>query len=228
MNNEFENIQVTMDGFSEILSELKTEIQSSKKTDDGESALKIDLLNKIIQIIDESKKGITIEELKAYSSEVVATMRQLQDEANGSFSQFLNEKIVELDKIAKQPSIVKNHYTIDFKSSKTFIAVILISLGLLCSLFGNYNQYQENSRLTDNDLKYRFIKMKNGILPNEITRLENFFYYPDSAYVVDNIRKRVIDYEHRMEEQARKIEQKRQNEENITRLDKEIDNLNIN
>ncbi|MDR2949481.1 MAG: hypothetical protein LBV71_09770 [Prevotella sp.] len=228
MNNEFENIQVTMDGFSEILSELKSEIQSSKKTDDGESALKIDLLNKIIQTIDESKKGITAEELKTYSSEVVATMRQLQDEANNSFSEFLNEKIVELEKIAKQPSIVKNHYTIDFKSSKTFIAIILISLGLLCSLFGNYNQYQENNRLTQNDLKYRFIKMKNGILPNEITRLENFFFYPDSTYVVDNIRKRVSDYEHRLQEQARKLEQKKQNEENIKRLDKEIDNLNIN
>ncbi len=61
MNNEFENIQITMDGFSEILSELKSEIQSSKKNDNGESALKIDLLNKIIQTIDESKKGITAE-----------------------------------------------------------------------------------------------------------------------------------------------------------------------
>jgi hypothetical protein len=228
MNNEFENIQITMDGFSEILSELKSEIQSSKKTDDGESALKIDLLNKIIQIIDESKKGITAEELKAYSTAMVATMRQLQNEANNSFSEFLNEKISQIEKIAKQPSIVKNHYTIDFKSSKTFIVVIFLSLSLFCSLFGNYNQYQENSRLVQNDLKYRFIKMNNGILPDEITRLENFFYYPDSAYVVDNIRKSVISFEHRMEEQSRKLEQKKQNEENIKRLDSEIDNLNIN
>ncbi len=54
-NNEFENIQITMDGFSEILSELKTEIQSLKKNDNGESALKIDLLDKIVLTIDESK-----------------------------------------------------------------------------------------------------------------------------------------------------------------------------
>ncbi len=166
--------------------------------------------------------------MKAYSTTIVATMRQLQDEANGSFSRFLNEKISALEKMAKQPSIVKNHYTIDFKSSKTFIAVIFLSLSLFCSLFGNYNQYQENSRLVQNDLKYRFIKMKNGILPDGITRLENFFYYSDSAYVVDNIRKSVIDFEHRLQEQTRKLEQKKQNEENIKRLDKEIDNLNIN
>lgn len=225
MNDKIDNIQITMDGFSEILSEIMIEIRSSKKADNGESALTADLLNKIVQTIDESKKGVTGEELKAYTAAMIATMRQLQDEANNSFSEFLNEKIAQLETVAKQPSLIKNQYIIDFKSSKAVIAIILLSLGLFGSLFGNYNQYQENSRLTDNDLKYRFVKMKNGILPNEITRLENFFYYPDSASVVKNIRKSVIDYEHRMEEQARKQEQKKQNEENIKRLDSEIQEL---
>ncbi|MFV0340502.1 MAG: hypothetical protein ACK5MA_07780 [Parachlamydiaceae bacterium] len=227
MNDKIDNIQITMDGFSEILSEIMIEIRSLKKVDSGESALTTDLLNKIVQTIDESKKGVTGEELKAYTAAMIATMRQLQDEANNSFSEFLNEKIAQLETVAKQPSIVKNQYIIDFKSSKAVIAIIFLSLGLFCSLFGNYNQYQENSRLTDNDLKYRFVKMKNGILPNEITRLENFFYYPDSAYVVSNIRKNVIDYEHRLQEQARKQEQKKQNEENIKRLDSEIQELNV-
>ncbi len=229
MNDKIDNIQITMDGFSEILSEIMIEIRSLKKVDSGsgESALNADLLNKIVQTIDESKKGVTGEELKAYTAAMIATMRQLQDEANNSFSEFLNEKIAQLEIVAKQPSLVKNQYTIDFKSSKTVIAILFLSLGLFCSLFGNYNQYQENRRLTDNDLKYRFVKMKNGILPNEITRLENFFYYPDSAYVVSNIRKSVIDYEHRLQEQVRKQEQKKQNEETIHRLDKEIKELNV-
>ncbi|MDR1501938.1 MAG: hypothetical protein LBT43_05730 [Prevotella sp.] len=227
MNDKIDNIQITMDGFSEILSEIMIEIRSLKKADNGESALTADLLNKIVQTIDESKKGVTGEELKTYTAAMIATMRQLQDEANNSFSEFLNGKIAQLETVAKQPSILKNQYTIDFKSSKAVIAIIFLSLGLLCSLFGNYNQYQENIRLTDNDLKYRFVKMKNGILPNEITRLENFFYYPDSASVVKNIRKSVIDYEHRLQEQARKQEQKKQNEENIKRLDSEIKELNV-
>lgn len=227
MNDKIDNIQITMDGFSEILSEIMIEIRSLKKADDGESALKVDLLNKIVQTIDESKKGVTGEELKAYTAAMIATMRQLQDEANNSFSEFLNEKIGQLEIISKQPSIVKNQYTIDFKSSKTVIAVIFLSLGLFCSLFGNYNQYQENSRLTDNDLKYRFVKMKNGIFPNEITRLENFFFYSDSAYVVNNIRKSVIDYEYRLQEQARKLQQKRKSEKTIDKLDREIERLNI-
>lgn len=226
MNDKIDNIQITVDGFSEILSEIMIEIRSLKKTDNGESALTADLLNKIVQIIDESKKGVTGEELKAYTAAMIATMQQLQDEANNSFSEFLNTKIAQLETVAKQPSIVKNQYTIDIKSSKAVIAIVFLSLGLFCSLFGNYKQYQKNSRLTDNDLKYRFVKMKNGILPNEITRLENFFYYPDSASIVKNIRKSVINYEHRLQEQARKQEQKKQNEENIKRLDSEIQELN--
>lgn len=225
MSDKIDNIQITMDGFSEILSEIMIEIRSLKKADDGESALTTDLLNKIVQTIDESKKGVTGEELKACAAAMIATMRQLQDEATNSFSEFLNEKIAQLETVAKQPSLVKNQYTIDFKSSKAAIAIIFLSLGLFCSLFGNYNQYQENNRLTDNDLKYRFVKMKNGILPNEITRLENFFYYSDSAYVVNNIRKSVINYEHRLQEQARKLEEKRKSEETIDKLDKEIESL---
>ena len=227
MNDKIDNIQISMDGFSEILSGIMIEIRSLKREDNGESALTADLLNKIVQTIDESKKGVTGEELKAYTAAMIATMRQLQDEANNSFSEFLNEKIAQLEIVAKQPSLVKNQYTIDFKSSKTVIAILFLSLGLFCSLFGNYNQYQENRRLTDNDLKYRFVKMKNGILPNEITRLENFFYYSDSAYVVNNIRKSVINYEHRLQEQARKLEEKRKSEETIDKLDKEIESLNI-
>lgn len=225
MDNQFETLQITMDGFAEILSEIQTVVQSLKDNGNGDAALNTDLLNKIIQTIDDSKKGITAEELKAYSSAVIDTAQQLQDEANASFSLFLNEKIAELEQIAKQPSVVKNHYEIDFKSSRMFITVLFISLGLLCSLCGNYNQYQKNQQLTDNDLKYRLVKMKNGILPDEITRLENFFYYPDSAYVIENIRKDVIDYEHRMVEQARKLEQKRQSEETIDKLDREIEKL---
>ena len=49
MNDKIDNIQITMDGFSEILSEIMIEIRSLKKADNVESALNTDLLNKIVQ-----------------------------------------------------------------------------------------------------------------------------------------------------------------------------------
>ena len=231
MKKEEENIdiQIVFDGFAQTLEEIKSELikQNDNNQVDTQSALNTDLLNKIAETIEQAKKAIDEEDLKKFLNVVISVTTELQERANKASAEFLNQKIAELKELVKQPTIIEKRYSIDFKSSKIFIAIIFLSLGLFCSLFGNYSQYQENNRLTDNDLKYRFVKMKNGILPNEITRLENFFYYPDSAYVVNNIRKSVIDYEHRMQEQARKQEQKKQNEEIIHRLDKEIKELNV-
>lgn len=231
MKKEEENIdiQIVFDGFAQTLEEIKSELikQNDNNQVDTQSALNTDLLNKIAETIEQAKKAIDEEDLKKFLNVVISVTTELQERANKASAEFLNQKIAELKELVKQPTIIEKRYSIDFKSSKIFIAIIFLSLGLFCSLFGNYSQYQENNRLTDNDLKYRFVKMKNGILPNEITRLENFFYYPDSAYVVNNIRKSVIDYEHRMQEQARKQEQKKQNEEIIHRLDKEIKKLNV-
>lgn len=231
MKKEEENIdiQIVFDGFAQTLEEIKSELiqQNDNNQVDTQSALNTDLLNKIAETIEQAKKAIDEEDLKKFLNIVINITTELQERANKASAEFLNQKIAELKELVKQPTIIEKRYSIDFKSSKIFITIIFLSLGLFCSLLGNYSQYQENSRLTDNDLKYRFVKMKNGILPNEITRLENFFYYPDSAYVVENIRKSVIDYEHRLQEQARKQEQKKQNEEIIHRLDKEIKELNV-
>lgn len=231
MKKEEENIdiQIVFDGFAQTLEEIKSELiqQNDNNQVDTQSALNTDLLNKIAETIEQAKKAIDEEDLKKFLNVVISVTTELQERANKASAEFLNQKIAELKELVKQPTIIEKRYSIDFKSSKIFIAIIFLSLGLFCSLFGNYSQYQENSRLTDNDLKYRFVKMKNGILPNEITRLENFFYYPDSASIVKNIRKSVIDYEHRVQEQARKQEQKKRNEENIKRLDNEIQELNV-
>lgn len=226
MKNDNENIdmQLAIDGITQTLEEIK-EAVLSKRDDDSSSALTVDLLNKISETIDNAKKAINEEDLKKFLNVVISVTTELQEKANKAFAEFLNQKIEELREIAKQPSVVQNHYSIDFKSSKMFIVVVLVSIALLGSLFGNYSLYQKNKQLTDNNLKYRYIKMKNGIFPDEISRLENFFYYQDSAYVVKNIRKDVIDYEHRIKEQARILKLKRQQEKSIEKLDKEIERL---
>lgn len=212
------DIQVSIDAISQVIEEINEKLTYRSNP---ESALTADLLNKVSETIEQAKKAVDEEDLKKFLNIVISVTTELQEQANKVSAEFLNQKVAEINELVKQPSVVINKYSIDFKSSKTFITIIFLSVGLVCSLFGNYNQYQENSRLADNDLKYRFVKMKNGILPAEITRLENFFFYSDSAYVVNNIRKSVIDYEHRLQEQ------KKQNEETIHRLDKEIEELNV-
>lgn len=219
-------LQISIDGFSQTLEEIKEAVLSKNNDNsNGNSALTVDLLNKIAETIDNTKIAINEEDLKKFLNVVISVTTQLQERANKASAEFLDQKIAELNEIVKQPSIVRNHYSIDFKSSKTVIVIIFVSMALLGSLFGNYKLHEKNKLLADNDLKYRYIKMKNGIFPDEISRLENFFYYSDSAYVVENIRKDVIDYEHRIKEQARILELKRQQEESIEKLEKEIEKL---
>jgi len=66
-------------------------------------------------------------------------------------------------------------YTIDFKSSKTFIAIILLCLGMGGLPYVNYSQYQENKQLRWNDVKYRYVQMKGGIITDDILYLNNSF-----------------------------------------------------
>lgn len=217
MNDKIDNIQITMDGFSEILSEIMIEIRSLKKADDRESALTADLLNKIVQTIDESKKGVTGEELKAYTAAMITTMRQLQDKANNSFSEFLNEKIAQLETVSKQPSIVKNQYTIDFKSSKTFIAIIFLFFCIGGSLYFNYNQFRENKILKSNDIKYRYVQMKGRISYDSIVYLNKS--YAERVQYRDSIKKDILEFESL-------IKQKIYNESINNRNEKE--NIQIN
>lgn len=228
-NDNQEELQLVLDSVVQALSDIKEELSviRDNETNSTKSALNTDLLNKISDTIDNAKKAINEEDLKKFLNAVIAAEIALREKADKAFIEFLNQKIKEISQFAKRPTIIKNHYSIDFKSSKTFIAIVILCLGIGISLYFNYNQFQENKQLADNDLKYRFIKMKNGIIPEDIERLENFFFYSDSIYVVNNIRKKVIDYEYRLKEQVRRQEQKKRSEEEIEKLDKEIELLNI-
>ena len=148
------------------------------------------------------------------------------DDTNSEFNHDgLNERLNELMQSVKEPRTVNNRYTIDFKSSRTFIVILFLSLVILLSTFLHYKQYDNNKKLKANDLKYRYIKMQGGIRGNDIDRLENFFYYPDSSYMIMNIKKYVLDHEHRVEQQIRMQEQIKRNEERNQKLKNEMDKL---
>ncbi len=220
-----------MDGFEGILSEIKDElVKINKKNEQGnqsniESALNTDLLNKISDTIGQAKKAITAEELKVYNETIVSMIRQAQQEANESFAKFLDEKVEELRQIAQMPSIVRNEYLIDLKKSRNFIAIVLISLGLLCSLFGNYNQYKSNNELTDADWKYRFVKMNGGIYRDDLAHLERMFGSSDSIKRVKALKGQILDHELKMREWIEKQEQIDSNNKENEKLGGEIEKL---
>lgn len=59
-------------------------------------------------------------------------------------------------------------------------------------------------------------------MPEDLSRLENFFHYPDSAYIIGNIRKLIEEHEYKLKIQAEKLEQVRRKEQEVEKLKKDI------
>jgi hypothetical protein len=115
----------------------------------------------------------------------------------------------------KPDSKVRHIHIIDLRSSKVVITIVCLSVLLLTSLFGNVQQFIANSRMSENDLKYRYIKSTNGINPANPNRLEDVFYYQRDKNKIREIRQKVEEYERKLIENVKEIERNRiQDEQN--------------
>jgi hypothetical protein len=112
-------------------------------------------------------------------------------------------------------SKVLHCHWIEWKSSKVVITIVCLSVFLLASLFGNIQQFIVNSRMTENDLKYRYIKASNGINPANLNMIEDVFYYQRDINKIREIRQKVAEYERKLIVNAKEIERTRiQDEQN--------------
>ncbi len=74
------------------------------------------------------------------------------------------QKLEQIEQTQIAPKKMHHRVSIDIKSSWVFLTIIGLFLFLAISLVFNYSQKQENNRLTDNDIKYRF-KSRDIIIP---------------------------------------------------------------
>lgn len=234
MKNSTENneeLQIVLDSIVQTLSDIKEEfstmkgdlLKNEKGTQNSDFPLTIDLLNKIADTIDNAKKAIDEEDLKKFINIIISVTTELQERANKASAEFLNQKVEDLRIIAKEPSVVINKYSIDFKSSKTFIAIVILCLGIGVSLYFNYNQSQENRRLKHNDIKYRYVQMKGGVSYNDIILLNKS--YAERYYYRDSIENRIVEFETLVRQKAYNESVKKQNEKVNKRIDKQLREL---
>jgi hypothetical protein len=103
------------------------------------------------------------------------------------FEKHVLSKIDELKQITvsqKPDSKVRHYHIIDLRSSKVVVTIVCLSVFLLASLFVNVQQIIVNSRMIDNDLKYRYIKSTNGINSENLNKLEDIFHFnPDEKLI---------------------------------------------
>ena len=115
----------------------------------------------------------------------------------------------ELQRIQQLEVHHTNNHILDFKASRPFLWQVVLLGIILLLLVGNACQFKRNMQLSDNDLKYRLIKMYGGISGNELDTLEVVFYRDRNKTVIRNIRNEVEDFEYRTRVRAEKLEKAR-------------------
>jgi hypothetical protein len=197
--------------------------------EEGERLLR-ELSHKVGEIAD--RKEFTTEqiaELKKIFTGIANFFLKEQDGRHGEIKSSLDAvtELLGALKAEKQDSVVEHHHrhAIEVASSKVFISMVAMGLMIFLSFVFHIYQLDQLRAFRDNDLKYRYVKMRDGATPGEIKALETNFTYDRNADSVQLIRRQVIQYERLVKEQAEKIEQARLNASEAERLRHEVETV---
>lgn len=147
--------------------------------------------------------------------------------------QFSRQQTVILEKLNETPTLPepkplppqKHLHAIEIKSSKVVAALVSLGVLLLASLIGNFYQLSANNRLTDNDIKYRYVKAMGEITPDNLFKLETIFEFEPDKQKQHSLRKMVEEHEQRVEQRAKELEQARLKEAQAEQLRQEAESL---
>lgn len=185
---------------------------------------RIELINKKLdeQQKDISDQEFSIQPIDLFDDRVVDTMIKLTPKVdlsdlkemiktletqNYKIQNTVTTNIEEIKTIIDENTHQYHHYIIDVKSSKVFIMILLPILVSLISLVCNVNQYIENNKLVNNDIKYRYVKMAGGASRANLSILESVFNEKSSKKIQEKYRNQVVDFETKVQERAEEIEQ---------------------
>lgn len=135
------------------------------------------------------------------------------------------QKLEQIEQAQTAPKKIYHRISIDITSSWVFITIIVIGLMLLVSLSFHYRQREVINNLSDNDMKYRYIKAFNKADSISIYKLEDIFEYNRDSKVIKEIRQSVEQYEQDVIDKARRMEQAKLKEEEAKRLQNEASKL---
>jgi hypothetical protein len=142
--------------------------------------------------------------------------------SNASFNPAIETPTSKLDAVSdKLDRPLKHRHAIDFMGNRALIVLAVAITGLLVSLWVIHKQNQ----FRDNDLKYRYVKMRGGATPGDIKTLETIFTYDRNPDSIRAIRRQVVQYERLVKEQAEKIEQARLNASEAERLQNQAETV---
>ena len=175
---------------------------------EGLAAIKNDMVSM-------DRKNSSQERLGQVLLEMHNEQRQNQEKVEALFYE-TNDTI---RKNAVKTSNINHHFSLSLESpyilgsfSVMFAAIVALSVAL------NFSARTDNEQ-ADNDLKYRYVKMKGEATPEQLVELEKLFGPNRDNERVRQIRENVEAYEEAVQRQAALIEQARMKEQAARELD---------
>lgn len=156
-------------------------------------------------------------------SKIESLSEQLESGINAASD--ATEKMESILKEVRKPVIRERRIIIDIVAKETMF--LFIGMGLAISVLGSalYFSARPNYDRIDNDLKYRYIKMKGEASPERISELEDLFEVNRDNAKIRQMSKDVEDYERAVQEKTTLDEQARLRQLEVEKLNYEAEKL---
>ena len=235
MNNE-NKIDLSIEMYEDLKETLVKAIKNAKAGGTGNAGWENTQLERIERLIEaaELSQGQIAQLLErlqrhtALSGAKTEQMQEFTDRYNALLAQLagklgtinhetqqthtLIEQVGQAVEALKRPGAlpVQEHrhtYTLDIKSSKTFLTMFAMLGCIFLQAAFIYRISENNRQLATNDLKYRYVKMCGKIGEKELMELETVFWDEQYRNLRDTVRNQVERYEEAVRRQAERLEQ---------------------
>ena len=235
MNDE-NKIDLSIEMYEDLKETLVKAIKNAKAGGTGNAGWENTQLERIERLIEaaERSQGQIAQQLEqlqrntALSGAKTEQMQEFTDRYNALLAQLagklgtinhetqqthtLIEQVGQAVEALKRPGAlpVQEHrhtYTLDIKSSKTFLTMFAMLGCIFLQAAFIYRISENNRQLATNDLKYRYVKMCGKIGEKELMELETVFWDEQYRNLRDTVRNQVERYEEAVRRQAERLEQ---------------------
>lgn len=190
--------------------------------------------NQIVELpsdvsIDETSDNDLLEKLhelsKSDHSDIMNMIGSVHNQVNKS-QHIVTDNVGEIKTIVAQNTHQYHQHSIEIRSSKVVITLVVLSLAIVGSLTYNFIQFNENSRLQNNDRKFRYFKaFGNKIDKAEIRLMEGVFNDEADQERQQKYLTKLINFENDVAQRAAEITLAKQKEKNAKQLLKEAEKI---
>ena len=169
------------------------------------------MIEELTKLVKQSGKSpqIDLSKVDTLSDELHQTTAQLKEAVEEARKPLIRERRITIDLVSKETTFI-------------FIGMVVIIAGLSSWL---YLATRPNYDRIDNDLKYRYIKMKGEATPERISDLEDLFEINRDNTKIRQMKIDVEAYEQAVKEKATLDEQTRLRQQEAEQLNKEAEKI---